>query len=87
MTDFKIMFPSMEADVIEAVLRANGGAVDTTIDNLLTMSADAEADQQVRMFRRLRKYFRKTTITCFYFSNIFAKQQSLVSITHFFRKK
>ena len=47
MSDFKIMFPSMDADVIEAVLRANGGAVDATIDNLLTMSADAEAAEQV----------------------------------------
>ena len=49
MTDFKIMFPSRDADVIEAVLRANGGAVDATIDNLLTMSADAEATQPVRV--------------------------------------
>jgi hypothetical protein len=48
MSDFKIMFPSMDGDVIEAVLRANGGAVDATIDNLLTMSADAEAIEQVR---------------------------------------
>jgi hypothetical protein len=38
MTDFKIMFPSMDADVIEAVLRANGGAVDATIDNLVSTS-------------------------------------------------
>lgn len=45
MTDFKVMFPSMDADVIEAVLRANGGAVDATIDNLLTMSADAETEK------------------------------------------
>ena len=30
----------MDADVIEAVLRANNGAVDTTIDHLLAMSAD-----------------------------------------------
>lgn len=40
MTDFKVMFPDMDADVIEAVLRANNGAVDTTIDHLLAMSAD-----------------------------------------------
>ena len=40
MTDFKVMFPNMDADVIEAVLRANNGAVDATIDNLLAMSAD-----------------------------------------------
>lgn len=42
MTDFKIMFPDMEVDVIEAVLRSNSGAVDTTIDQLLAMSADNE---------------------------------------------
>ena len=52
MSDFKIMFPSMDGDVIEAVLRANGGAVDATIDNLLTMSADAEAAEHVRFFRK-----------------------------------
>jgi len=42
MTDFKIMFPDMDVDVIEAVLRSNNGAVDTTIDQLLAMSADNE---------------------------------------------
>merc|ERR1712066_23941 len=45
MTDFKVMFPDMDADVIEAVLRANNGAVDTTIDHLLAMSADNEAEK------------------------------------------
>ena len=43
MTDFRVMFPDMEAEVIEAVLRANNGAVDATIDHLLAMSADNEA--------------------------------------------
>ena len=43
MTDFKIMFPNMDSDVIEAVLRSNNGAVDTTIDQLLAMTADNEA--------------------------------------------
>lgn len=42
MADFKVMFPNMEVDVIEAVLRSNNGAVDTTIDQLLAMSADNE---------------------------------------------
>ena len=42
MTDFKIMFPNMDVDVIEAVLRSNNGAVDATIDQLLTMTADNE---------------------------------------------
>lgn len=40
MSDFKTMFPDMERDVIEAVLRANQGAVDATIDQLLAMSTD-----------------------------------------------
>lgn len=43
MSDFKIMFPDMERDVIEAVLRANQGAVDATIDQLLAMSVDNQA--------------------------------------------
>lgn len=41
MSDFKHMFPNMEEDVIEAVLRANNGAVDPTIEQLLTMNEDA----------------------------------------------
>ena len=45
MTDFKVMFPDMDAEVIEAVLRSNNGAVDATIDHLLTMSADNEAQK------------------------------------------
>lgn len=40
MSDFKTMFPNMDRDVIEAVLRANAGAVDATIDQLLAMSTD-----------------------------------------------
>lgn len=47
MTDFRVMFPDMEADVIEAVLRANHGAVDATIDNLLAMSADNETEKAI----------------------------------------
>lgn len=34
------MFPTMEEEVIEAVLRANNGIVDATVDQLLTMSVD-----------------------------------------------
>ncbi|XP_015428794.1 PREDICTED: CUE domain-containing protein 1 isoform X2 [Dufourea novaeangliae] len=45
MTDFKNMFPQMDDDVIEAVLRSNQGAVDTTIDQLLTMSTDNENEK------------------------------------------
>ena len=49
MTDFKVMFPDMDAEVIEAVLRANNGAVDATIDHLLTMSADNEAEKAMHV--------------------------------------
>ncbi|XP_069827601.1 CUE domain-containing protein 1 isoform X2 [Dendropsophus ebraccatus] len=40
MEDFKTMFPNMESDIIECVLRANNGAVDATIDQLLQMNLD-----------------------------------------------
>ena len=43
MTDFKVMFPDMDAEVIEA--RANNGAVNTTTDHLFIMSADNEAEK------------------------------------------
>lgn len=45
MRDFKIMFPEMDEDVIEVVLRSNNGAVDSTIDQLLTMSTDNENER------------------------------------------
>ena len=45
MSDFRVMFPEMDADVIEAVLRANNGSVDATIDNLLSMQADNETEK------------------------------------------
>lgn len=47
MSDFRHMFPTMEEDVIEAVLRANDGAVDATIDQLLTMSIDVGNQEEV----------------------------------------
>lgn len=47
MADFKLMFPNMDEEVIEAVLRANEGAVDGTIDQLLTMNTDFGADQSM----------------------------------------
>ncbi|XP_054022398.1 CUE domain-containing protein 1 [Dryobates pubescens] len=40
MEDFKTMFPSMDYDIIECVLRANNGAVDATIDQLLQMNLE-----------------------------------------------
>ncbi|XP_003745612.1 CUE domain-containing protein 1 [Galendromus occidentalis] len=45
MKDFQNMFPAMDPDVIEAVLRANNGTVDATIDQLLTMSTDTENEK------------------------------------------
>ncbi|XP_037124326.1 CUE domain-containing protein 1-like isoform X3 [Syngnathus acus] len=42
MEDFKIMFPTMDYEVIECVLRSNNGAVDSTIDQLLQMSIDGQ---------------------------------------------
>lgn len=45
MMDFKMMFPDMDDDVIEAILRANQGAVDATIDQLLAMSTDNQNER------------------------------------------
>lgn len=42
MEDFNTMFPSMDYEVIECVLRSNNGAVDATIDQLLQMSVDGQ---------------------------------------------
>jgi len=47
MADFKVMFPDMDEEIIEAVLRANNGGVDATIDQLLTMSVDTSDDTHV----------------------------------------
>ncbi|XP_033158269.1 CUE domain-containing protein 1 isoform X1 [Drosophila mauritiana] len=45
MTDFKKMFPDIDREVIEAILRANLGAVDQTIDALLAMSIDNQNEK------------------------------------------
>ncbi|KAI1893399.1 hypothetical protein AGOR_G00123330 [Albula goreensis] len=42
MDDFKTMFPGMDYEVIECVLRSNNGAVDATIDQLLQMSVEGQ---------------------------------------------
>lgn len=63
MADFKHMFPSMEEDVIEAVLRANDGAVDATIDQLLTMSVDADEITCVRNARKHVPLSKRHTIS------------------------
>lgn len=57
MSDFKTMFPDMELDVIEAVLRANQGVVDGTIDQLLAMSVDNQASV-VRKYVKWRYIMR-----------------------------
>lgn len=44
MKTFKIMFPTLDDDVIEAVLGCNKGDVDMTIDQLLTMSSECWTD-------------------------------------------
>ena len=43
MYHFKKMFPKFESDVIEQILRANNGAVDKTIDQLLLMASDYDS--------------------------------------------
>ncbi|KAG7209122.1 hypothetical protein KM043_015268 [Ampulex compressa] len=60
MADFKNMFPQMDDDVIEAVLRSNQGAVDTTIDQLLTMSTDNE-NEKIRSELEQNEELPKTT--------------------------
>jgi hypothetical protein len=45
MYHFKKMFPVLDSDVIETVLRSNGGCVDKTIDQLLIISTDFEIAQ------------------------------------------
>ncbi|VVC42670.1 UBA-like,Ubiquitin system component Cue [Cinara cedri] len=45
---FKIMFPTLDDDVIEAVLSCNKGDVDLTVDQLLTMSSECQTDLVTR---------------------------------------
>lgn len=45
MYHFKKMFPKLESDVIEAILRSNQGQVDKTLDQLLTITLDSELDE------------------------------------------
>lgn len=44
MQDFCKMFPTLDGDVIEAVLRAHNGSVDETIDDLLNMTMEEHVD-------------------------------------------
>jgi hypothetical protein len=45
MYHFKKMFPKLESDVIEAILRSNQGQVDKTLDQLLAITLDSELDE------------------------------------------
>ena len=46
MRDFQAMFPGLTPMVIEAVLRANGGAVDPTVEKLISMCCEQQQHQQ-----------------------------------------
>jgi len=50
MYHFKKMFPKFESDVIEQVLRANNGAVDKTVDQLLLMATDYESFEEEKKY-------------------------------------
>ena len=45
MRDFQAMFPGLTPMVIEAVLRANGGAVDPTVEKLISMCCEQQQQQ------------------------------------------
>lgn len=47
MIDFKIMFPGLNDDIIESVLRSHDGVVEATIDHLLKMHSDPKEDTKV----------------------------------------
>ena len=48
------MFPDMEAEVIEAVLSANNGAVDATVDHLLAMTPDNKQPEDIEASTEVR---------------------------------
>ena len=50
------MFPDMDDEVIEAVLRANNGLVDATIDQLLSMGAGNDESKSSNDFPHLPSY-------------------------------
>lgn len=56
MSDFKKMFPHIDKDVIEAVLRANDGVVQTTIDQLLVLSETTDNEENATDGSRLPNY-------------------------------
>ncbi|CRL04438.1 CLUMA_CG017523, isoform A [Clunio marinus] len=48
MEDFKVMFPDMDSDVIEEILRCNHGSVERTIDQLLAIASDNQNEKFMR---------------------------------------
>ncbi len=48
MSDLCHMFPNLDEKVVEAVLQANNGVVDETIDQLLTMNLDCSTEVGVQ---------------------------------------
>jgi hypothetical protein len=50
MYNFKKMFPRIDTDVIESVLRANNGKIDKTIDDLLNLNPENESSSSHHMF-------------------------------------
>lgn len=50
MRDFQAMFPGLTPMVIEAVLRANGGAVDPTVEKLISMCREQQQKEKEKEF-------------------------------------
>lgn len=55
MKDFRTMFPTLESDLIECVLRSNAGHVDSTIDQLLQLSRDSRVHTKPKRTQKLRQ--------------------------------
>ena len=47
MYHFRKMFPNIDSDVIECVLRGNSGAIDKTIDQLLTLNQNENENESI----------------------------------------
>uniref|UniRef100_A0A1I8F2Z8 CUE domain-containing protein n=1 Tax=Macrostomum lignano TaxID=282301 RepID=A0A1I8F2Z8_9PLAT len=52
MSDFQTMFPSLDPQLIECVLRDNNGVVHTTVDSLLRLSESAPGSAALAMSKR-----------------------------------
>lgn len=63
MSDFKTMFPDMDVEVIEVILRSNKGAVDATIDQLLAMSTDNQVSEMLAAY--LQGVVSEEFLVCF----------------------